>query len=211
VHVVWFDLISGINMPVYYARRAANGIWSTPTSFAVASNEANGILQLHVKADAAGTAHAVWNTGDNNDKRIFYAQRPATDVWSNPVTLADDWLNRMPQLAVNANGLVHVTWNNYGRLVYTKRDLSGAWSAPRIITPHAPSVDEAQRMLADDAVGSFHLAWSRGNWETGIYYEAPNRVALTHVSALQQVVAVPITHSTPTLSFLYQFGNLYGL
>lgn len=212
VHVVWFHLISSLNVPVYYARRAANGVWSAPTSFAVASQEAVGVLQLHVKADAAGTAHAIWHNGDNDDKRIFYAQRPAaTGVWSSPVTLSDDWLNRMPQLVVNANGLVHVTWNNYGRLVYTKRDLNGVWSAPREITPHAPSVDEAQRMVADEATGSFHLAWSRGNWETGIYYEGPNPVAQTHVSALQQVVSVPITHSTPTLSFLYQLGNFSGL
>lgn len=215
VHLTWTEYRYP-DHEVRYSRRASGGAWSAPVPVARTPFSASGDLpQPHIETDATGAAHLLWHSpGSPGGVEAYYQQRSASGAWSSPLNLSNTGYAGNPQLAVSANGVVHVAWyddSSNHALVYTRRGLNGAWSMSRDVI-NTWGVDGSQQILAEPATGGIHIVWSgivvADN--PGLHYSGPAPVGQADDSAIAQVFALPISLSTPTLSFLYQFGNFSG-
>jgi len=202
VHVVWQDSAPG-NYNIFYARRSSDGIWSGPQNI---SNNSGDSWQPQLAVDAGGAVHVVWSDSTPGNSDIFYAKRSSDGIWSGPQNISDDsgW-SAKPQLAVDADGAVHVVWGDT-TIFYAKRSSDGIWSGPQNISDDSGWSGYPQ--LAVDAGGAVHVVWSStvpGDYD--ILYVGPATIEQTCDFSITQAITVPITMSTPTLSFLYQLNG----
>jgi uncharacterized repeat protein (TIGR01451 family) len=207
VHVVWYDDTSGI-WEIFYARRSSDGTWSSPQNI---SNTPDYSASPQLAVDGGGTVHVVWYEQSDWYCEIFYAQRSSDGTWSSPQNISNTpGRSESPRLAVDGVGTVHVVWRDgtpgNDDIFYAKRSSDGTWSSPQNISNTSGASGGSQ--VAVDAIGTVHVVWSDETTGTSdIFYVGPAPAEQTADSSIAQAVTVPITMSTPTLSFLYQLGG----
>jgi hypothetical protein len=111
VHVIWRAIPPGSPSDmtdIYYARRTANGSWSSPYNI---SNNADlsDFHQLAVSED--GVVHVVWLNGGLYGDDLYYARREGDGTWSSHAIYTAD-LSFNPQLALDGRQVLHVVWGN---------------------------------------------------------------------------------------------------
>jgi uncharacterized repeat protein (TIGR01451 family) len=204
VHVVWEDSTPG-KSDIFYAKRSSDGAWS---GFQNISSTSGGAANPQLAVDASGTVHVVWEDSTPGYLDIFYAKRSSDGTWSGLRNIsANSGWSANPQLAVDRSGAVHVVWQDSTPgntdIFYAKRSSDGAWSGSQNIS--STSGGAANPQLAVDAGGTVHAVWSGyASGNHGIFYVGPATVGQTCDFSITQAITVPITMSTPTLSFLYQ-------
>ena len=127
LHVLWQEWdMSGSNLGIRYAQRAAGGTWSAPESLSAGQISSGGRFAL----DQNGIVHAAW--ADYNDPQwdIFYQQRAPNGQWSAPenVSRSPTSNSYQPWIGVDGNGTAHVIWGE------------GGGEGNQITTPGAASV-----------------------------------------------------------------------
>ncbi len=123
LHVVWHDLTNGewgSDAEIMYANRTASG-WSNATCISDLYGWNDGSsYRPKVATDNNGNVHVVWydytDTEWGTDTEIMYASYTATG-WSNATVISDDstgWNDMssdFPDIAIDNQGILHVTWN----------------------------------------------------------------------------------------------------
>jgi uncharacterized repeat protein (TIGR01451 family) len=157
LHAVWQDQLDGGH--VWYVGRAPGGAWSTPTSLASGARSPVGwddMLRLTV--DGAGAAHVLWLSPAGGT--LWYVRRDPGGAWSNPHSVAAAASDRVPSIAVDSGGTLHVLWQGAGRLLYARRSPDGTWSAVEDVwaNPYTEYLG-AEAQLAVDRQGTVHCVW----------------------------------------------------
>jgi uncharacterized repeat protein (TIGR01451 family) len=112
-----------------------------------------------------------------------------------------------PTIAVDDEGIVHVacyllTASNHEILYTTKRE-SNDWSTPINLS----NGSGANPAITLDAQNLLHIVWSNSDH---IAYRGPEIAEQSGDSTVSQTITVPITLSTPTLSFFYELSRAFA-
>ncbi len=206
LHCVWKEFSESYGYhQLFYAHTEGDGTWSTPQRLSNSPHYDKYGSQL--AADRTGVLHAMWYTYDysNGGQSIYYAWRGIEGTWSEPeaIFLSPLYGVEDPKLAVDRQGTVHVAWPGADKVYYARKASGGAWTKPQAISD---DLDGSWVQLAVDDNGYGHIVWAA---ESDIYYvyAGPSFARQTGDSYIAQAVSVPVTPSTPVLSFLYQLGG----
>jgi len=213
IHVVWADGVSDTS-DIYYVKQSSDGVWSSPQNISNLGH--SGAPQLTVDQDR--TVHVVWSDPIfPSQGNIFYAYRDHDGVWSSPLNISNEsGYPLSPKIAADASGTLHVMWsclncaNSY--VSYARRSGDGTWSEPQNVSNISDRGGDACPVMVVEASGAIHVVWigNPGNGWSCAYYTGPVPVEQSGDSTLAQIVTIPITISTPTLSFLYQLGGVFA-
>ncbi|TAH52028.1 MAG: hypothetical protein EYC68_08600 [Chloroflexota bacterium] len=149
-HVVFYsDLGKGSpTYTVFYTTRKAKQ-WSEPVRL---SNESFAQLpRLAVSPD--GGLHVVYNRFGDIFEDIYYTSNDGAG-WSKPEMIGK---GIAPDLAIDANGNVHVAWAGEPSIFIRVRDANGAWSK----TTKLGGKQNQSPALVFDAAGNLHFAWTK--------------------------------------------------
>jgi hypothetical protein len=128
------DAIWTSSNDIYYARRVADGNWSTPMGISgnYPIDDHNPVMT--VAAD--GSVYVLWTNYTNNVRSVYYAGSSPSGEWSAPLLISMGYSsNWYPKIALDSTGKLHVVWialvNGVGKqILYSQRDIGGTWSAP---------------------------------------------------------------------------------
>ncbi|MBE2198816.1 MAG: PD40 domain-containing protein [Anaerolinea sp.] len=194
-HVVWD--YSG-DFSLYYARRSLNGAWSAPYKF---TDEVHYLLS-NLFLDDNGNLYVIFGT----EYQPYVIKRNVNGIWSDPLSLRFTGQNL--QATIDSSGLAHVVYQDQDsyEAYYVQQTRSGDWTAPKQLA-HSPQTSTffSMQMLIDE-FGHAHMLWRNAYSDT--YYAGPTWAATTDTLTLTQQITIPLTMSTPTLSFLYQAGAI---
>jgi uncharacterized repeat protein (TIGR01451 family) len=127
VHVTWTSGSLSSPNQVYYAWRAANGVWSGPTAVGDGDDSWIGV-------GTDGTVHLMYAVP--GQWITVYRRRSPAGSWSAAETVANSYLR--VKFTVDRTGAVHVFWTgevggNYAPF-YARRSAAGGWSTPIQLT-----------------------------------------------------------------------------
>jgi uncharacterized repeat protein (TIGR01451 family) len=210
VHLVWNDFKYLMDDDIFYTQRNNAGVWSEPV-------ELSGALDGYwpdIAVGENGDVHVVW--GGNPIGHIW---RKSSGGWSSPYTVFESHGDNIsPRVAVDGNGIAHVAWGDRPsdlswrwEIYYSRWGPDSGWGNPQFVSDADFSSSSMALGMATSRNGIAHMAWidgSDGNWE--IMYAGPKLVAQSGDSTISQLVTVPITMSTPVLSFLEQSGGAFA-
>lgn len=156
----------GSQFVVQASTRPAGGTWGAPVDLATGRS----IFNPQLAIDPAGTITAVWRRRDATSSVVQTATRPVGGTWSAPVDLSVDpsvdnsQQTDVPQVAVDAAGVVTATWARFGANTYTvqaaTRRTDGIWTAP--VDLSAPGQSARTSDLAVDPAGNTTAIWVSG-------------------------------------------------
>lgn len=132
---------------IFYTRRKARD-WSDPVKV---SNESSAQLP-RLLIDASGVLHVVYDRFGNGVDEIWYARNDGAG-WSKTEPVGKGYY---PDLAVDANGNVHVLWNDDEALRLRVRAAKGGWGETQKIGGGKKPQTGA---LAFDSAGNLHHIW----------------------------------------------------
>jgi len=206
IHALWYQHMSG--WQIFYASKTSGGAWTSPVNI---SSNPSGAWSPDITLDDKGILHAVWRDFAPDNAGIVYARKSGSESWTIPSNIASG-KSDSPAIAALGTDL-YVTWNrldeNYNYdVLYTRKTEGASWDIPINLSNNTGwSVGPAITLNTGTVP---HVAWcdyTSGNKE--IYYRGPASAEQTSDATVAQVITVPITMSTPTLSFLYQLGGAY--
>lgn len=196
VHVV----MCTANNNMYYTQRLPNGSWTQLDGFETGHSN----CQMNLTLDREQTIHLVF--GPEHD--TYYMKRDNNGVWSPILNL---WFpDQIVKLFIDEFGLLHVvyqemdTWDAY----YMRQDNTGNWTVPRLLGGVYMTDTFANLQIRVDAYDRTHIMWN-DNYSQ-LYYAGSGWAETAETITLTQAITLPITMSTPTLSFLYQVDGLEG-
>ena len=208
VDLVWLDestLGGSFNTSFIRYRRWNNALqmWLDSANVDVAS--LGTIDSPSVAVGPGGETHVVWVDSVDGSPRIRYRRRSGS-TWSSPRNVA---FGRDPDIAVDADGRLHMVWSDTSILgqthdiYYRWRDPQGSWSLTYVISDRQ-GVDSVDPAMAVDQVSGLHLIWRgiagdsqailyrsgyRSSWPTASELAAP---VMTRVGA--PAIAVDAQH-----------------
>jgi hypothetical protein len=122
------------------------------------------VFQPEMKVGPDGTVHVVWSDNRDGNREIYYLRLDSTGSILVPETRItyDAALSRRPDLAIDADGFIHVVWedNRDGNdeIYHARLDAGGTvLVADRRLTNN-PGRSKSPR-IAFDAERSMHLVW----------------------------------------------------
>jgi hypothetical protein len=161
----------GTQSVVQASTRPAGGTWGAPVDVATGTSIHNPKLAI----DPAGTITAVWRRRDAAGSVVQAATRPLGGAWTAPVDLSVDpsfdpsQLTDVPQVAVDAAGIVTATWSRfeanknepYKFTAQSATRLSdGTWTTP--VDLSAPGRPARTTDVAVDPAGTATAIWVSG-------------------------------------------------
>jgi uncharacterized repeat protein (TIGR01451 family) len=207
LHALWFQsMYASGTWQVFYTGKPWGGSWSTPINLSLYSPHSAWLPDLAV--DAEGALHAVWRSFDPVSYGVMYASKHDADPWTLPVNIVS---GEADSSAIAVRGTdVHVvchrldTSYNYD-ILYTRKVGDANWNSPVNLSNNPGGSGHPD--IALDKLGGPHIVWHDSTTGDEIYYVGPELAAQTGDSTIAQVVTIPVTISTPILSFLYQLGG----
>lgn len=151
------------------AAPAAQAEWLPPVDI---SEVGEYIAAPDVALDSAGNATAVWSRWNGSDMVVESSYRPAGEGWGSAENLSEPEVEgefpagahdaTSPQVVVDRNGYLTVTWERYAWPETTIESVGkapgGSWSEPVEVTEFAQGADP-EPFLAVDGEGSNTLVW----------------------------------------------------
>jgi hypothetical protein len=149
-HVTWVNLgTANSAATVQYRFSPDQGkTWQAAQILSTDKNAPSGGTTL--VADATGDVRLLWGDSD-----IYYRLWTPAGGWGAPAALAGEQTGPNPTLAMDAQGLARVVWENRNGLPYVIQAPSGAWSAPRAIS----NLESVEPQIIIDAAGASRVAW----------------------------------------------------
>ncbi|MBE0434031.1 hypothetical protein IBX73_11290 [candidate division WOR-3 bacterium] len=159
IHIVWVELVGP--WPVFYAKKAHNGSWSTPVQ--ISTDDAFPWSSPEIVVDLQGYAHVVWTASTQEPSSLnwmTYTTNAQGDTWSSPTVVALDSALGIgsPTIAVDNERTIHVAWSQNRNISYTFKFTDTQWNAPTSVCSNS-TVSEWPCLVTDNA-GVLHLVWS---------------------------------------------------
>ena len=130
-HLVWVDLYD--NEPhIFYRYKPIASAWTAPVVINPQHSGNSTLPELALGPD--GTLHLVWLNYINPVGAIYYASRDPAGNWSTPADLTGLiyilWTPEFssPNVAVDSQNTIHVSWGDQEGLKYINKPEAGAWS-----------------------------------------------------------------------------------
>lgn len=156
VHLLWANWEGEL----LYVQRPLTGTWSAPQL--ITTTGVSYSTRPALAVDPTGIPHLTWHeTGTG----VHYSYRNPDGSWATPETVTD-W-GVFPDIAVEANGNVHIVWSGGGSNThgYRLRIPGVGWSTPVVLSP---AQDYANPLsIAVDSQGSAHILWLDDAGPTG--------------------------------------------
>ncbi len=207
LHALWYQgMYASSIWQVIYASKPRGGSWSTPINLSGNSSYSAWLPDLAV--DPGGTLHAVWRNFDPANYGIVYASKHDAGPWTLPTNIVLGGADS-PAIAVRGTD-VHVVCHRLDALynydiLYARKVGDADWNDPVNLSNNPGGSGHPD--IALDESGGPHIVWHDSTTGDEIYYIGPVYTAQTGDSTIAQVVSVPVTMSTPILSFFYQLGG----
>ena len=147
----------------FYTMKPSGGSWGSPEYIAQASGGWPMLLFSSVGVDEGKNVYVTWDYADSNGSCIYYKEKPWNNDWT-PEEVIDTTSVRIPILAVQSDGTVHLIWQKPADLLYRTKTIEGSWSPIQDISDGQGSHDHD---IAVEPSGTVHVVW-RG--PTGILY-----------------------------------------
>jgi len=166
IHVVWGEQTdyggSGSDYDIFYNSNPAGGSWSVTEVISTGSSLESRLA--FISADSEGTAHVVWQDGDE----ILYRKKPAGGGWTD-IEIVSDIMGTYSSacLDVDSVGTVHCGWmssSDYGGsgndvdIFYKKKPSGGSWTTTEVVSTESTG-DCRLPFLDVDSTGTIHMAW----------------------------------------------------
>ena len=165
---------------------------------------------LNLSVDQSGLPHLIWQKSNSDD--VMYSQQSGTGGWSIPSNLSQSGHAHAPRMSIDHKDQLHLVWTEgvttTGDVFYSFTTGNQAWSTPLNLS-NSLAADSNSCVLVDLNNG-VHVLWAG---RTGlannrdILYRGSPLAITSDGSVLSQVVTVPLTLTSPTLSFMYYFEN----
>ena len=215
---------SGTQYVVQASYRPVGGTWSAPVDLAAGRQ----VIDPEVVVDRAGNATAIWRRVDTERSVVQSASRPLGGQWSAPVDVAADpsvdYARRdVPQLAVDAAGIVTATWSRFeavpgqpwkDTVQAATRATDGAWSTPVDLSAAGTSARSPD--VAVDAAGNATAVWAAGSSlqvavrPVGGTWSAPDQLSTSASNRADPRVVVDPS-GTVTAVWHSFVGGVYGV
>lgn len=197
VHVAWEEYSGSDWDIVHRALNITAGTWNT---IQVVSTESTGHSNFPaIAVDAAGILHVAWQDRTNyqgcgTDVDVFYKQREANGTWGSTVVVSTESTqdSRVPSIAVEMAGTVHVAWVDGTNLGGAGPDIdvfykmhnvtTGTWEPVQVVS--TGTSESYTPGICVDQAGGLHVTWSESSKVYHAQLAAPP-------SAPQQLVATP--------------------
>lgn len=196
-HVAWPATLAGQGSAVIYATYGEGGLLAAP---AVALTSTQSLTLTDLLMDTAGELHLAALRGDG---AVLHATRTDGNWTSTPLSGVRN-NKEAPALATAATGI----W-----AVWRASNTGNSWLECRKWTPAAKWIDYGR--CADGAIGAFAVA-EMGGGRIGAAFvggATPRETFFTSwpdvgapLSGIAQAVTLPLTLTSPGLSFLYRFA-----
>ena len=209
VHIAWSNNSTNNNGGIYYSSRLSNGVWTNPQR--ISSGDWGHLSPLVL--DSSGGLHVAWSLYDGN---VYYAHKNKYGTWYEPQFAGQNNVTdgaTSTIIAVGKDSRAHIVsgGNRYSssddRYLYYLRQLAdGAWAEAQNIENVN---DNMQPYIIIDDTNSVHIAWTKQTDLGGDVYYISSRFAQDFSnSQVTQHLTVPITITTPVLSFMYQLEGI---
>lgn len=193
LHVLW----SGTGFTEYadfgvaYTFRSVNGVWSTPIRLTTERN-----TYPHITVDAQGNLYAIWCTIPSGDVKLRRRAFDPHAVWYAPEIITTGLLWR-PKLFIRSDGVQYFVYETGTGTHLLARRAGGVWSKPVRL-----GANDGYPLLVDNGIAFFsagsRISYRRVPWVSN------------QTTSLSQSIFIPITMTSPTLSFLYRLQTLQG-
>lgn len=149
----------GTTNQLFYARKPANGSWST-TELIHQENS----WSAHLLIDSTNTPHVVWVT---SEQAIRYSHRNENGTWTSPISVYTSQSGSRFQAGMGSNNVLHLVWEDDNVVRYGQRSANGVWS--QLLTlgeitngwPDSLGLDVTEQ-------GNAHVIWQKhidlGGW-----------------------------------------------
>jgi hypothetical protein len=214
LHVLWYEMLSGIAGELAYARRTGTGWTATETPTVPAATDwSPGSYDLAV--EPGGTAHVVWDSwadhgGSGSDADIFWSSRVAgswgTAQIVNDYGTTDMAFDETPRVAVAPDGEVYAVWSSSydpgaagtdADLFIAKRDPPGELKATAAWQPTFLLLEHFQTDSGEDTAPEFSVGQSTIDvvWESdeGLAFGAAGADLDIFHAQVQRMSSMPST------------------
>lgn len=160
-------LLAPQDSPGVSAQTGSSG-WSTPVMLFETTGRAS---EPRVVVDLGGTLHVFWaygapGTEDAGSGQAIYHVSQRNGSWSQPidvVTSPGDRVARMPSVAADEKGYLHIVWSGgsaiyYSRAFAPEADGATGWSSPLAIVSGVTALEPD---IAVDPDGRLYTVWSQ--------------------------------------------------
>jgi hypothetical protein len=172
VHVAWADTTdyggSDCDTDIFYKSKPAGEEWTTTEVVSTESTGGSWYPSLYVDSDY--TVHIAWEDetfySGGIYRDIFYKYKPAGGSWT-AVDIVNTGISRLPSLAVDSNGTVHVAWHEESSclgnrgirdIFYKSKTPGGSWSAAELVSTESTD-NSYSASLSVDHLGTVHVTW----------------------------------------------------
>ena len=181
LHLVWMEVATeteiwgGHQNPGIFYSRWNGDTWSAPLKI----SENTGFAEIpSIAADGTDTIHVTWDDETYGASgRVAYKTRSSGGTWSTIETLPIPtgalfgWNSRVATDNTNAPHVAFSSGSLAGDSIYWTKKVSGAWSAPELVSKDAAGnniTDTQWSDLRQDNSGNIHLIYQ--SWGQGVFY-----------------------------------------
>jgi Tol biopolymer transport system component len=211
VHVV---LIAETSKSGYYTFRDLAGNWSTPEAIPGGNIWGDYVSDFTTRVTQDGQVFLLWSYFSGTKEDIYFMRRAANGTWSVPEMVAEDvhWVSM--SVILDNHGQLHIVWSAGSpntNLYYAVRGADGKWSPPQILANMSEDTYVAEVKLSINQWEQLHIIWdeNRPSYWSKIFYQQTKAIPTSGDSTLTQPITIPVQLTSPILSFMYRFDQLY--
>lgn len=193
VYALWL-MYNSTDYSLNYSKRGNFG-WPDPEI--IAQGEVGAIA---LSLDSENTPHITWC----QDDIYYYSHRTYNNSWRAPESIPgitcdyNNWTSNII-LQVDDHNTIHLAWA-FSDINYMTREFGETWT---VRWEYGSGGLYGLKLVIDEDY-KIHMMWNSA-WQ--VFYAGPPSAEQTGDSTITRAIHVPITLTSPTLSFLYYIGG----
>jgi len=207
IHMVWEQILNG-SPRIVYLGRDKNGKWTSIYTLGPGNTWPYTFTSPSMLLDTEGNLHVALVMDD----MVTYLWRSSQGGWNPveyPTPVAQSSQYAFPSLDVDSNRNIHLSWMagldyDYLDIYYAVRRQGMGWGEAINVTNVNKGLKYSNLVL--DKQGYPHFLW-KAYEVADIHESGPSLAAQSGISSISQSITLPISMTTPILSFLYQFSG----
>ncbi len=185
LHLVWESAIpNGEGDDIFHTQLGPGG-WSLPEN--ISDSPLTDSALPRVVGSPNDTVHVVWQERRQDRSAIGYSSGRYAS-WLKPLALTKGGRQQLPDLAIAAEGDLHVIWQDGDVLAYRHRNpgADAIWQTPQVLDRQSSSLEDFA--LTCDSQGGVHVLWSRRTKERWTLYYRHRQGERPHKQFIPDVV-----------------------